>query len=141
MENVVESIEEKVAAIIKRLERDLGDPIVYVKDREKFLEILSEYKVVVANFSAPWCNPCKAYLPVFRRIARGYLKKYGNESIVFIYADTDAMPDIADKYKVDNIPTTIVFIHGHVADVIVGVTTESRLQEKLDSIIKEVFRS
>jgi len=136
MKSIGEQIEKLVEEKIKQLELELGDPLVYAdKDFDKLLE---KYPIVVVEFAAPWCNPCKAYTPVFRRVARKVMNKYGDK-IVFVYLDTDKLPEIADRYSIENIPTTIVFVNGHVADVIIGATQESRLEDKVLSIAREVL--
>jgi len=128
---LLESIQRKV----EQLEHQLGDPLLYL-DKDTFDETLSKYKVAVVEFSAHWCNPCKAYTPVFKRVAR----KLANpeKGVIFAYLDTDRAPEIADRYNVENIPSTIVFVNGHIADVIIGATPESKLEERIRGIIDEV---
>jgi thioredoxin 1 len=133
----VEEITRLIEKKINDIEREMGDPLLYL-DSSNFDKILSKYKVVVVEFSAPWCNPCKAYTPVFKRVARRLAAP--EKGVVFAYLDTDKAPDIADRYNVENIPTTIIFVNGHVADVIIGATQESKLEERVNNIIKEVIR-
>jgi len=134
--NLVDEIISRLASRIDLLEKELGDPLIYVKSSDEFTKILGDYEVVVAVFSTTWCNPCQAYIPVVRKVARKYITNRDN--IAFIYVDTDILPDIADKYHVDNLPTTIIFLNAHVADVIVGVTTLARLEEKVETLIREI---
>ena len=133
---LLRELERLVSERLRRLEEVVGDPLVYIKPSE-FDKVIASKRVVVVNFSASWCIPCKAYLPVFKRVARKMRKR---SDVLFAYLDTDEGSDIADKYHVDNIPTTIIFVDGHVAEVIVGVTQEKRLEEKVESILKEVER-
>ncbi len=130
---LIASIERK----INEIERELGDPLLYL-DKDNFDKVLSKYRVVVVEFSAPWCNPCKAYTPVFKRVARKLASP--EKGIVFAYLDTDKAAEIADRYNVENIPSTIIFVNGHIADVIIGATQESKLEERVRNIIKEVIR-
>jgi len=132
-ERIAELVEKK----IEEIERTLGDPLIYA-DKDNFDKLLSKYKVVVVEFSAPWCNPCKAYTPVFKRVARKLMNP--EKGIIFVYLDTDKAPEIADRYSVENIPTTIIFVNGHVADVIIGATQESKLEERVNNIVKEVVK-
>ena len=138
MQRIANDVEKLVEKKIERIEKELGDPLIYA-DSSNFDQLLSKYKVVVVEFSAPWCNPCKAYTPVFKRVARRLMDP--SKGLVFVYLDTDKAPDIADRYSVENIPTTIIFVNGHVADVIVGATQESRLEERVRNIAREVIRS
>ncbi len=133
VKEIVKAIEDKV----NKLERELGDPLMYL-DSNNFDKILSKYKVVVVEFSAPWCNPCKAFTPVFKRVARRLSDP--DKGVVFAYLDTDKASQIADRYNIENIPTTIIFVNGHIADVIIGATQESKLEERVKNIIKELER-
>ncbi|BES81479.1 thioredoxin family protein [Pyrodictium abyssi] len=137
IEEIAERIKKLVDRKIEQIEQELGDPLYYAgKD---FDELIEKYPVAVVEFAAPWCNPCKAYTPVFRRVARRLMKEYSGR-VVFMYLDTDQLPEIADRYNIENIPTTIIFVNGHVADVIMGATQESRLEEKVRSILEEVAK-
>ena len=132
-----EKITKLVEKKIEEIEKTLGDPLIYA-EKDNFDQLLNKYKVVVVEFSAPWCNPCKAYTPVFKRVARKLMNP--EKGIVFVYLDTDKAPEIADRYSVENIPTTIIFVNGHVADVIIGATQESKLEERVNNIVKEVVK-
>ncbi|HIQ23800.1 MAG TPA: thioredoxin [Pyrodictium delaneyi] len=137
IDEMAEQIKKLVDRKIGQIEQELGDPLYYAgKD---FDEVIEKYPVAVVEFAAPWCNPCKAYTPVFRRVARKLMKEYSGR-IIFMYMDTDQLPEIADRYNIENIPTTIIFVNGHVADVIMGATQESRLEEKVRNILKEVTK-
>lgn len=137
IEEIAEQIKKLVDRKIEQIEQELGDPLYYAgKD---FDELIEKHLVAVVEFATPWCNPCKAYTPVFRRVARRLMKEYSGR-VVFMYLDTDQLPEIADRYNIENIPTTIIFVNGHVADVITGATQESRLEEKVRSILKEVAK-
>ncbi|KSW12219.1 hypothetical protein CF15_05540 [Pyrodictium occultum] len=135
VDEVAAELRKLVEQKIRRIEQDLGDPLYYIE--KDFDKVIERYPVAVVEFSAPWCNPCKAYTPVFRRVARRLIEEY-NGKVLFAYLDTDKLPETADRYNVENIPTTIIFVNGHVADVIMGATTESRLEDKVRSILKEV---
>ncbi|ABM80962.1 thioredoxin family protein [Hyperthermus butylicus] len=135
--DIVRELRSLIEKKVNELDKELGDPLIYL-NKDNFDEVLKNYKVVVVEFSAPWCNPCKAYTPVFKRVARRLADP--EKGIVFAYLDTDEAPDIADRYSVDNIPTTIIFVNGHVADVILGVTQESKLTERVQNIVKELLR-
>ena len=135
---VVEEIKRLVDEKLREIDEKLGDPLLYL-DKNSFDKVLSKYRVVVVEFATPWCNPCKAYTPVFRRVARKLAAP--EKGVVFAYLDTDKAPEIADRYSVDNIPTTIIFVNGHIADVILGATQESKLYERVQNIVREVVKS
>ena len=134
LRELAEELARLVEAKVRQLEREFGDPLVYL-DAGTFDRVVSGDKLVVVNFSAEWCSPCKAYLPVFKRVAR---KFRDDPRVVFAYLDTDRASEIADRYRVDNIPATLFFYSGSLVDMVVGVMQESRLEEKVRSLLSGI---
>jgi thioredoxin 2 len=62
---------------------------------------------VVVDFWAPWCQPCKAFAPVFEQTARSIPGQ-----VVFAKIDTQAHPAAAENYGIRGIPTLILFRNG-----------------------------
>ncbi|KAI9768309.1 MAG: hypothetical protein M1840_004917 [Geoglossum simile] len=68
--------------------------------------ILSAHAVVVADFYADWCGPCKAIAPVYEQLSKS-LSKPGK--VAFVKVNTDDQQDIARKYEITAMPTFLVF--------------------------------
>jgi len=62
---------------------------------------------VVVDFWADWCMPCKMMAPVFERVAAEM-----EPDIRFLKLDTESEPDIANRYRIQGIPTVMVFRKG-----------------------------
>lgn len=74
------------------------------------MEIVSTDKVTVIYFSAPWCGPCRAFAPVFDEVKAELV------TMDFVKVDTDQNPDLAAKYDIKSIPTTVIVKNNVVLD-------------------------
>ena len=83
-----------------------------------FGDTLSKNKLLLVDFWAEWCGPCKSMHPIFSRMA----KKYGR--IRFARVNIDDSQDIASKFNVQSIPTFIMFNDGKAAQQMVGAVGE-----------------
>ncbi|MCO5120760.1 MAG: thioredoxin [Burkholderiaceae bacterium] len=70
---------------------------------EKFDETITENDIVVIDFWAPWCGPCKSFAPTFEKIAAE------NEDIRFVKVNTDEQQALAGHFGIRSIPTLMVF--------------------------------
>ena len=89
-------------------------------------EVLKSEKVVLVDFYADWCGPCKMMSPVIDEIA----KELG-ERVKVGKVNSDENMDLAEKYNIMSIPTIMVFKNGEVAKVFVGVTSKNEIIEAL----------
>ena len=82
-------------------------------------------QLVVIDFSATWCGPCKMIAPLFEQLSDSM------SEVVFIKIDVDANPDTAAKYSVSAMPTFVFIKGGAVVDRLMGANP-ARLQELID---------
>jgi len=78
----------------------------------------SENELLLVDFWAEWCGPCKSMHPIFSRMAKKY------KSVRFARVNVDNAQDIARRYGVQSIPTFIMFKNGEVANTMVGAVGE-----------------
>ena len=77
-------------------------------------EVMKSEKPVIVDFYADWCGPCKMLAPIIEEIANE------NEDIKVVKVNVDEAQDIAVKYDVMSIPTTVVIKNGQEVDRTVG---------------------
>ena len=78
---------------------------------EEFEEIIATKPVCVVDFSASWCGPCRMMAPILEDVSDKYKGKY-----FFYQIDVDSAEDLAQKYKIEAVPTVVVFANGKEVD-------------------------
>lgn len=91
------------------------------KDFEKTLGL---HNVLVVDFWATWCRPCKMFSPILEEIAK-------ENSIWIAKIDVDKNPESAQKYEISSMPTTIVFEKGVPVKTIIGAKPKHQMLEEL----------
>ncbi len=91
-------------------------------------DVLSSKGLIVIDFWAEWCGPCKKISPIVDELASEY------EGDVDIYkCDVDENSEVCEKFGIRNIPTLIFLKNGEVVDKHVGTATKSQLAEKIEN--------
>jgi thioredoxin 1 len=98
---------------------------------ETFKENISQNdKITMVDFHAPWCGPCKIIGPIVDELAN----EYGDKAII-AKLNVDENSDIAAQLGIRNVPTILFFKNGEILDKVVGMTTKSNLENKINSLI------
>jgi thioredoxin 1 len=74
--------------------------------------LLDENDLVVVDFYATWCHPCKGYSPKFERVGREIRRMYPKKRVAFVKIDIDLQKDLAKDARVSSVPTTVAFSRG-----------------------------
>ncbi|HDZ61807.1 MAG TPA: thioredoxin [Nitrospirae bacterium] len=93
-------------------------------------EVLQSPDLVMVDFWAAWCGPCKMVAPIVEELSKEYEGK-----AKFVKLNTDESPDLASRYKIRRIPTLMFFKSGQIVEQIVGVVPKAQLQTKIDSLL------
>lgn len=90
-------------------------------------EVLDHKGVVLVDFFATWCGPCKALTPIVDKLSE---EMSGKGKIVKV--DIDENSALATEYRVMSVPTMKLFKNGEVVETLVGLRPESELRDKLN---------
>ena len=99
-----------------------------VKDATFEEEVLKHDKLVLVDFWAEWCGPCKMIHPVLKQCAQEYKDK-----VKFVKINVDENQEIPAKHGVRGIPTLMLFKDGNVEATKVGAVTKTQLSTFIDS--------
>lgn len=95
---------------------------------ENFDDQVDRYPIMILDFWASWCAPCKAFAPIFEAAALKY------PDICFAKVNTDLEPTLAKQFEVRSIPTLLAAKNGEIVKVQVGALTP----DKFEKLIQEL---
>nr|MBS0038453.1 thioredoxin [Saprospiraceae bacterium] len=84
--------------------------------------------LVVADFWAEWCGPCKMITPIIDELS----KEYDGE-VVIGKVNVDNNPQVSGKYAIRSIPTILLIKNGEIVDKHVGVISKQALADKIEA--------
>ena len=112
------NIEEQKA--VERFRKEVVDP--------------SMTKLVIVDFWAEWCGPCKALTPVIEKVAADYADK----GVVLAKINVDEEQFIASQFQVKSIPTVYALFQGQPVADLTNARTESQLSQMLDQLLGQL---
>lgn len=98
-------------------------------NKEQFNQIVENNQIVLVDFYADWCGPCKMLAPILNEVETMY------PTVKIIKVNIDEETEISEQFKVMSVPTVVLFYNGQLKQTITGFQPKSRWTSLLDSII------
>ncbi len=96
-----------------------------------FSEAIKKYKMLVVDFWAPWCGPCKMVSPIIDQLSKELSGK-----VVFGKINVDENPSVSSIFGIQSIPTMVIFRNGQAIDMTIGAMTRYQLISKISAHIE-----
>lgn len=106
----------------KELLKNIKEPLNL--DDSNFPQTINKYPLLLVDFWAPWCGPCRMMSPIIDQVGKEYIGK-----LVVGKVNVDENPNISGQFGISSIPTLILFKRGQVVNNIIGSVSKSRIDE------------
>jgi thioredoxin 1 len=106
----------------KELLKNIKDPLNL--DDSNFSQTINKFPLLLVDFWAPWCGPCRMMSPLIDQIGREYMGK-----LVVGKVNVDENPTISRQFGISSIPTLLLFKKGQVINKIIGSVSKNKIDE------------
>ena len=106
----------------KELLKNIKDPLNL--DDSNFFQTISKFPLLLVDFWAPWCGPCRMMSPLIDQIGKEYMGK-----LVVGKVNVDENPTISRQFGISSIPTLILFKKGQAVNKIIGSVSKNKIDE------------
>ena len=108
----------------------MSNDVLTLTDETFDEEVLLEKRPVLVDFGAKWCSPCRQVDPIVEELAQ----KYAGQ-VKFGKLDIEENQEVAARYRVQSLPTLLLFKQGQVVQQQVGALSRARLERLLDEAL------
>lgn len=100
-------------------------------NKDNFKEhVLKSKGVVLVDFYADWCGPCRTMTPIIEELASEF------SEVKFIKINVDENPDLSSQYEIFSIPTILIFKDGEIVNQFIGATNKETLAQNLKKLFE-----
>jgi thioredoxin len=110
-------LSQDVPGILHLTERDWGEALAATPG------------VLIVDFWAPWCGPCRAIAPVLEDLVR-----VSGGTVTLAKVNVDEQPRLAARFDIHSIPTLLLVKDGRIVDQVIGAVPKVELQRRLDTL-------
>lgn len=100
-----------------------------ITDETFSVEVLKSSKIVLVDFFASWCNPCRKLMNLLEELCKDF------PDIHFVTIDVDTNPEVATTYGVRGVPTLMIFKKGEIVATRVGAQNKEDLMDWFNNSI------
>ena len=129
--------DDEISAIMKRKKEMFEQKLKFMNELKKINKPInltdsnldiekSKYPLLVIDFWAAWCGPCKMLSPIIEQLAEQHSGK-----IVFGKVNVDENPHISQRFGIQSIPTLMILKKGQVIDVMIGALPKGQIENRL----------
>jgi thioredoxin 1 len=113
----------------KELRKNIKDPLNL--DDSSFFQTISKFPLLLVDFWAPWCGPCRMMSPLIDQVGKEYMGK-----LVVGKVNVDENPTISRQFGISSIPTLILFKKGQAVNKIIGSVSKNKIDEMVSMHIE-----
>jgi thioredoxin len=106
----------------KEVLRNISEPLNL--EDTTFFQTINKFPIMLVDFWAPWCGPCRMMSPIIDQIGKDYLGK-----LVIGKINVDENPLIARQFSISSIPTLMLFKRGKEVNKIIGSVSRNKIDE------------
>src|SRR5256886_11406724 len=115
---------QKARTQLETAAKNDGKPILL--SDASFSSEISKYPLMVVDFWAAWCGPCRTVAPIIEQLAKEYSGR-----VAFGKLNVDENPLTSNEFQVQSIPTFLIFRDGQPVDGIIGAAPKYQIESKL----------
>jgi thioredoxin 1 len=117
---------QKARAQLQTAAKNDGKPIIL--SDASFSSEISKHPLMLVDFWAVWCPPCRMVAPIIEQLAKEYAGR-----VAFGKLNVDENPLTSNEFEVQSIPTLLIFKNGEAVDGIIGAVPKHQLESKIES--------
>jgi len=117
---------QKARAQLQTASKNDGKPIIL--SDASFSSEISKHPLMLVDFWAVWCPPCRMVAPIIEQLAKEYAGR-----VAFGKLNVDENPLTSNEFEVQSIPTLLIFKNGEAVDGIIGAVPKHQLESKIES--------
>lgn len=104
--------------------------VIHISSEETFDKLIAGDVPVLVDFWATWCGPCRMVAPILQELA----DQFGDKLIVG-KVDVDEQGELAQRYRIMNIPTLMLFKQGQIVDKAIGARPKAALEQMVNKAL------